>query len=100
MHPPLAYGHNQSVSPSSPNGKSQSASALQVGRVFIPRRVFNCGVFVPDSLLACHLDANSAKLLWLLLAHYSATKGECFPLLSTRAAEIPTLAHSIRFVRR
>jgi len=88
MHPPSSDGHNQSVSPSSPNDKGQSTCPLQVGQVFIPRRVFNSGVFVPDSLLACRLVSNGAKLLWARLARYAGTRGQCFPLLSTLAADL------------
>ena len=43
--------------------QSQSASALQVGQVFIPRRVLNSGVFVPDGLLACHLVSKRCQAL-------------------------------------
>src|SRR5208283_1616588 len=86
--PPSTDGHNQRVSPSSPNDKSQPAPALQVGQVFIPRRVLNSGMFVPDSLLACRLVSNGARLLWARLARYAGTNGECFPLLSTLAADL------------
>jgi len=88
MHPPLGDGHTQSAAPSSPNDKSQPASALQVGQVFIPRRVLNSGVFVPDGLLPCRLISNRAKLLWARLAHYAGSGVECFPLLSTSARDM------------
>jgi len=88
MHPPLTDGHTQSVSPTSPNGKTQLSPALQVGQTFIPRRVLNSGVFVPDSLLASRLVSNGAKLLWARLARYAGTNGQCFPLLSTLAADL------------
>jgi hypothetical protein len=88
MHPPRLDGYNQSVSPSSPNDKAQPASALQVGQVFIPRRVLKSGVFVPDSLLACRLVSNGAKLLWARLARYAGANGQCFPLLSTLAVDL------------
>jgi hypothetical protein len=61
---------------------------LQVGQVFIPRQVFNSGVFVPEALLACRLVSNGAKLLWARLARYAGTRGQCFPLLSTLAADL------------
>ena len=86
MHPPLVDGHTRSVSANSPNGKSQTACPLQVGQVFIPRRVLNSGVFVANGLLASRLVSNGAKLLWARLARYAGTNGQCFPLLPTVAA--------------
>jgi hypothetical protein len=59
-----------------------------VGQVFIPRRILNSGVFVPDGLLTCRLVSNGAKLLWARLARYAGAKGLCFPLLSTLAADL------------
>jgi hypothetical protein len=97
MHPPLRDGHTQSVSPTSSDGKSQSAHALQVGQVFIPRQVLNAGIFVPDSLLACRAISDGAKLLWARLARYAGARGQCFPLLSTVAAD---LGRSERQVQR
>ena len=88
MHPPLLDGHTRSVSGNPPNIKSQTAGTPQVGQVFIPRRVLNSGVFVPDGLLACSLVSNGAKLLWARLARYAGTKGLCFPRLSTLAADL------------
>jgi hypothetical protein len=88
MHPPLLDGHTQSVSPTSSDGKSQPSHAPQVGQVFVPRQVLNSGVFVPDSLLACRAISDGAKLLWARLARYAGARGQCFPLLSTVAADL------------
>jgi hypothetical protein len=88
MHPPLTDGHTQSESPTSPNGKTQLSSPFQVGQTFIPRRVLNSRVFVPDALLASRLVSNGAKLLWARLSRYAGTNGQCFPLLSTLAADL------------
>jgi len=88
MHPPFRDGHTQSVPPTSPNGNTRHGPIPQLGQVFIPRLVLNSGVFVPDSLLACRLVSNGAKLLWARLARYAGTKGLCFPLLSTLAADL------------
>ena len=57
-------------------------------QVFIPRRVLNSGIFVPDSLLACRAISDGAKLLWARLARYAGARGQCFPLLSTVAADL------------
>jgi hypothetical protein len=88
MHPPFRDGHTQSVPPTSPNGNTRHGPIPQLGQVFIPRLVLNSGVFVPDSLLACRLVSNGAKLLWARLARYAGAKGLCFPLLSTLAADL------------
>ena len=88
MHPPSADGHNRSVSAGSPEGKRQPPAVLQVGQVFVPRRVLHSGVFVPDGLLASRLVSNGAKLLWARLARYAGTRGQCFPLLSTLAMDL------------
>jgi hypothetical protein len=45
-------------------------------------------VFVPDGLLASRLVSNGAKLLWARLARYAGTRGQCFPLLATLAADL------------
>ena len=88
MHPPLRDGYTQSAPLTSSNGKTQSPCDLQVGQTFIPRHVLNSGVFVPDALLASRLVSNGAKLLWARLARYAGTNGQCFPLLSTLAADL------------
>ena len=64
------------------------SQARQVGQVFIPRQVLNSGIFVPDSLLACRAISDGAKLLWARLARYAGARGQCFPLLSTVAADL------------
>ena len=94
---PLADGHTQSVPPTSSDGKTPSAPTLQVGQVFIPRQVLSSGIFVPDALLACRAISDGAKLLWARLARYAGTRGQCFPLLSTVAAN---LGRSERQVQR
>jgi hypothetical protein len=88
MHPPSLDGHTRSVSANSPNIKSQSPDALQVGQVFIPRQILSSGVFVPDRLLPCRLISDRAKLLWARLARYAGSDGRCFPLLSTLAGDM------------
>ena len=88
MHPPSLDGPTTTLPARSPEGKRQPTVALQVGQVFVPRGVLHSGVFVPDGLLASRLVSNGAKLLWARLARYAGTKGQCFPLLSTLAADL------------
>ena len=88
MHPPSNDGHTTTLPARSPEGKRQPPVALQVGQVFVPRRVLHSGVFVPDGLLASRLVSNGAKLLWARLARYAGTRGQCFPLLSTLAGDL------------
>jgi hypothetical protein len=97
MNPPFRDGHTQSVPPTSPNGNTHHGPIFQVGQIFIPRRVLSSGVIVPDSLLACRAISDGAKLLWARLARYAGTRGQCFPLLSTVAAD---LGRSERQVQR
>jgi hypothetical protein len=88
MYPPTNDNHTTTTPTRSSDAKPRAPSTLQIGEVFVPRRVLHSGVFVPDGLLASRLVSNGAKLLWARLARYAGTKGLCFPLLSTLAADL------------